>query len=221
MSSPVSTRASRTRLAVPPLTDRAYLAIKEEILSNRLEPGAVLPIQRFTEEMKLSRTPVREAILRLQREGFVEVRPRLGTIVAHLDLRRLRAMYHVRSVLEGDAARLACEIIPEQVLSTCDKELRRQRTSGTLDVAAMSEAAQHLHEAIIAHCGKHGSDGNDSRCAGSLRPFPACVKPEKCLYFRCLSLRVHSRVKPQNPFATSPAATSHNTIEILTLRKIG
>lgn len=113
----------------------------------------MLPIQRFTGEMKLSRTPVREAILRLQREGFVEVRPRLGTIVAHLDLRRLRAMYHVRSVLEGDAARLACEIIPEQVLSTCDKELRRQRTSGTLDVAAMSEAAQHLHEAIIAHCG--------------------------------------------------------------------
>ena len=153
MSSPVSNRVTRKRPAAPPLTDRAYLAIKEEILSNRLEPGAVLPIHRFTGEMKLSRTPVREAILRLQREGFVEVRPRLGTIVAHIDLRRLREMYHVRSVLEGEAAKLACGLIPDAALTSCDKELRRQKTSGTLDIKAMSEAGQRLHDTIISHCG--------------------------------------------------------------------
>ena len=107
VSSAVAKPISRKRTPSPPLTDKAYFAIKTEILSNRLEPGAVLPIQRFTGEMKLSRTPVREAILRLQREGFVEIRPRLGTIVAHLDLTRLREMYQVRSILEGEAAKLA------------------------------------------------------------------------------------------------------------------
>jgi len=147
-------RAPRKRAAtVPPLTDQAYLAIKQEILSNRLEPGAALPIQRFTGEMKLSRTPVREAILRLQREGFVEVRPRLGTIVAHLDLRRLREMYHVRSVLEGDAAKLSIGQIPAGLLADLEKDLRRQRTSGSFDIEAMSNAGQSLHEAIIDHCG--------------------------------------------------------------------
>lgn len=153
MSSPASNRIPRKRPDAPPLTDRAYLAIKGEILSNRLEPGAILPIHRFTGEMKLSRTPVREAILRLQREGFVEVRPRLGTIVAHLDLRRLREMYHVRSVLEGEAAKLACSLIPEPALVACDSDLRRLRTSGKLDIEAMSEAGQRLHETIITHCG--------------------------------------------------------------------
>jgi DNA-binding GntR family transcriptional regulator len=153
MSRTAPHRVSRKRSAATPLTDRAYLTIKEEILSNRLEPGAPLPIQRFTGEMKLSRTPVREAILRLQREGFVEIRPRLGTIVAHIDLRRLREMYHVRGVLEGDAAKLSIGEIPASLLAAVEKELRRQRTSGSLDIESMSAAGQRLHEAIISHCG--------------------------------------------------------------------
>lgn len=143
----------RARKAATPLTERVYSAIKEEILTNRLEPGAVLPVQRFAVEMKLSRTPVREAILRLEREGFVEVRPRLGTIVAPLDLRRLREMYHVRSVLEADAARLACQRLPDEIIEWLEKDLKRQRTSGAIDAEAVSDAGQRLHEAIIEHCG--------------------------------------------------------------------
>jgi DNA-binding GntR family transcriptional regulator len=130
------------------LAERAYHAIKAEILSNRLEPGAVLPMQRFAVEMKLSRTPVREAILRLEREGLVEIRPRLGTVVAHLDLRRLREMYHVRAVLEGEAARLACPLAPPEVLAAVEQELRRANS-----VETMSAAGQRLHGAISAHCG--------------------------------------------------------------------
>lgn len=144
---------SKPARASLPLTDHAYRAIKEEILNNRLVPGALLPIDRFAEELKLSRTPVREAILRLQREGFVEIRPRLGTIVAHLDLRRLREMYHVRGVLEGEAARLASGLIPEEALAAVYRELRSQRTSGAVSIEAMSEAGQRLHEMIINYCG--------------------------------------------------------------------
>jgi DNA-binding GntR family transcriptional regulator len=150
VSTGVAKPPSRKRTSRPPLTDKAYVAIKSEILSNRLEPGAVLPIQRFTGEMKLSRTPVREALLRLQREGFVEIRPRLGTIVAHLDLRRLREMYHVRSVLEGEAAKLASALIPDAAVEACERRLVQH---GPLNTRAMSEAGQALHELIIAHCG--------------------------------------------------------------------
>ncbi len=98
MGASASTRTIRRRRTDPatPLTEQAYRGIKQEILSNRLPPGAPLPVDRFIREMKLSRTPVREAILRLEREGFVEIRPRLGTFVAQLDLRKIREMYHVR-----------------------------------------------------------------------------------------------------------------------------
>lgn len=156
MATALSSPPARKRAwsAAPwPLTEKVYRAIKEEILKNRLAPGALVPIHRFTHEMRLSRTPVREAILRLQREGLVEVRPRLGTIVAHLDLRRIREMYQVRGVLEGEAARLAGPLIPPEILRGVDRRLRSQKTSGPLNLQSLSEAGQDLHETIVAHCG--------------------------------------------------------------------
>lgn len=136
-----------------PLTEQAYTAIKREILSDRLAPGVPLPVDRFTREMKLSRTPVREAILRLEREGFVEIKPRLGTFVAHLDLRKIREMYHVRAVLEGSAARLTAALYSPAALKTVDKELRSQKLTGTINLAAISEAGQSLHRMIVDECG--------------------------------------------------------------------
>lgn len=146
-------RGRRAAEQAPPLTEQAYRAIKREILSNALAPGAPLPVERFIREMRLSRTPVREAILRLEREGFVEVRPRLGTFVAHLDLRKIREMYHVRGVLEGAAARLAAATLDAGRIEAVEVELRSQKTSGDIDLAAISEAGQNVHRLIVDHCG--------------------------------------------------------------------
>jgi DNA-binding GntR family transcriptional regulator len=146
----------RKRRAAPspaPLTERAYRAIKDEILDNRLPPGAPLPVERFLRQMKLSRTPVREAILRLEREGLVEIRPRLGTFAAHLDLRKIREMYHVRGVLEGSAARLAATVAPQERFAEAARDLRSQKTGAGADIAAISEAGQRLHRLIVEACG--------------------------------------------------------------------
>jgi len=137
----------------PPLTEQAYRAIKQEILTNRLPPGAPLPVERFLREMKLSRTPVREAILRLEREGLVEIRPRLGTFVSHLDLRKIREMYHVRGILEASAARLAAATADAGSLAAVGRNLRSQRTAAGADLAAISEAGQALHRMIVDQCG--------------------------------------------------------------------
>lgn len=155
MGAGASTRTIRRRRTDPatPLTEQAYRGIKHEILSNRLPPGAPLPVDRFIREMKLSRTPVREAILRLEREGFVEIRPRLGTFVAQLDLRKIREMYHVRGVLEGSAARLAATIADPDRLAAVESELAAQKTAGDMNLAAISEAGQSLHRLIVDQCG--------------------------------------------------------------------
>jgi DNA-binding GntR family transcriptional regulator len=146
---------SRRRPEQPPtpLTEQAYLAIKAEILANRLSPGAPLPIERFIREMNLSRTPVREAILKLQREGFVEVLPRLGTFVAQLDLRKIKEMYHVRAVLEGSAAKLAAPRLHPETLARLEEKLSALKVKGrNIQLQEISEAGQELHRTIIDGC---------------------------------------------------------------------
>ena len=134
-------------------TELAYRAIKAEILSNRLHPGEPVPVERFVDELRLSRTPVREAILQLAKEGLIEVRPRMGTFVSHLDLRQIQEMYEVRSLLEGHAARLAAGLIPQQELTAVERELLAQKTEGEIDSKAISEAGLGVHRLILNGCG--------------------------------------------------------------------
>jgi DNA-binding GntR family transcriptional regulator len=134
-------------------TALVYRAIKEEILTNRLHAGDAVPMERFVRELRLSRTPVREAILQLSKEGFIDVRPRMGTFVSHLDLRQIQEMYEVRSLLEGHAARLATELIPSQEIEAVERELQAQKTEGEIDRKAISEAGQGVHRLILNWCG--------------------------------------------------------------------
>lgn len=134
-------------------TEAAYRAIKQEILSNHLRAGDVVPQERFVRQLHLSRTPVREAVLQLAKEGFVDIRPRMGTFVSHLDLRQIQEMYQVRGLLEGHAARLATTRIRPDELAALERELRSQRTEGEIRCRALSEAGERLHRSIISSCG--------------------------------------------------------------------
>jgi DNA-binding GntR family transcriptional regulator len=148
------TRQSKTREgAGDSLTAVAYEAIKAEILTNRLRSGDPLPLERFVEELGLSRTPLREAVLRLEKEGLVEVRPRMGTFVSHLDLREIQEMYEVRRELEGLAARLAAGRVQPERLAEVERELTAQRLNGKVNYQALSEAGQSLHRLIVESCG--------------------------------------------------------------------
>lgn len=165
-----------------PLTERAYRAIKEEILNARLAPGAPVPVERFVREMKLSRTPVREAIQRLERDGFVEIRPRLGTFVAPLDLRRIREMYYVRGALEGAAARMAAALADPAHLSALGNELRRHPLEPPCDLMAISESGHRLHLFISQECG-------NQTLAGMIRQLQDHFRR-----FRALSLQIPEKV---------------------------
>jgi DNA-binding GntR family transcriptional regulator len=142
-----------TGMADHSLTDAAYQAIKDLILTNRLKPGEAVPKDRLIRELKLSRTPLREAMLRLEKEGFVTVRPRMGTFVSQLDLRQIQEMYQVRRALEGLAGRLAAGRVERAKLERVETDLRRQRVEGRIDCAALSESGQGLHRLIVESCG--------------------------------------------------------------------
>jgi DNA-binding GntR family transcriptional regulator len=132
--------------------DTAYRVIKEEILSCRLRPGEVIRIEPYTRKLGLSRTPVREAILRLEKEGFVEVHPRLGTLVSRLDLRQIREMYQVRSLLEGAAARQVAGTIPAARIAALEQELRSYTLGENADLKAISQSGVKVHRLIVESC---------------------------------------------------------------------
>jgi DNA-binding GntR family transcriptional regulator len=146
-------RRPRTDADVP-ATERAYQAIRKEILDNTLRSGEPVPVDRFVQRLKLSRTPVREAILRLQREGLIEIRPRMGTFVSHLDVRQIRDMYDLRRLLEGHAAKLASVNVPLEAVRKLRDELKAYPTSGrSIDSKGMSEDGKRVHALILEHCG--------------------------------------------------------------------
>ena len=103
-------RASRTELRKDPdrsLTDRAYLALEEMICTLQLQPGEVLSEGALSETLGIGRTPVREALQRLAREGLVTVLPRRGVLVSEFNVRKQLRMLEVRRELERLMARSA------------------------------------------------------------------------------------------------------------------
>ena len=88
--------------------DAAYLALRQGILQGDLAPGERLRSVALANELKVSRTPVREALRKLEAEGLVQ-RSGSGLIVREFDERDLTELFYVREALEGMAARLAAE----------------------------------------------------------------------------------------------------------------
>lgn len=88
-------------------TEFVYTNLRERIISGELLPGAKLIIEKIASELGVSRTPVREALQKLQAEGLVVVAPRKYTMVSEISFKDLDKLYEVRRVLEE----LACHHI--------------------------------------------------------------------------------------------------------------
>ena len=95
------------------LADRAYRRLREEIIGVELAPGTLLREDELMRALGVGRTPVREAVQRLQRDGFVTIIPRRGTLVSEINITDLAAIYEVRTRLESWASRLAAERVTE------------------------------------------------------------------------------------------------------------
>lgn len=91
------------------LAEKAYYLIRDRIISLRLPPGATVDERALMVELGLGRTPIREALRRLADEKLVEVAPRRGMFVTHIDIRDLASIAEVRVEIEGHGARLAAK----------------------------------------------------------------------------------------------------------------
>ena len=93
------------------IAERAYLALRDRIVTLRLPPGQPLREDELMRELEIGRTPLREAVKRLALERLVAVQPRRGTFVTGVDASDIVHITEVRAELEGFAAALAAERI--------------------------------------------------------------------------------------------------------------
>lgn len=105
--------------------DRAYQYVKNQILSLALKPGQWIKAQEIAMEAEVSRTPVREALSRLEQEGFVRRDEGWGYVVCSVTLKDAREFYKVREVLEAEAAREAVAHAKVEHLEAMDALLRK------------------------------------------------------------------------------------------------
>jgi DNA-binding GntR family transcriptional regulator len=91
------------------VAERAYVDLRDRIVTLRLGPGTVLREDELMREMEIGRTPLREAVKRLALENLVAVQPRRGTFVTAVDADDITNISEVRMELEGYAAELAAE----------------------------------------------------------------------------------------------------------------
>ncbi len=91
------------------LTERAYRALEELITTLELPPGTVLGEQSLAQRLQIGRTPIREALQRLARDGLIVVLPRRGILVSEINIRTQLRLLETRRVLERLVARLAAE----------------------------------------------------------------------------------------------------------------
>lgn len=133
-----------------PLRDVVFHTLRRAILMGELEPGERLMELQLTEKLGVSRTPIREAIRKLELEGLVVMVPRKGAAVAKITEKDLQDVLEVRCSLEELAVDLACERISEEELNhlyRCMEEFRESLSGG--DIALIAEKDVEFHDIIF------------------------------------------------------------------------
>ena len=132
-----------------PLRDVVFNALRQAILKGELEPGERLMEIQLAERLGVSRTPIREAIRKLELEGLVLMIPRKGAEVAEISEKSLREVLEVRRSLEELAIELACQrITPEELTALEEAENRFARAVEDGEVMAIAESDENYHELI-------------------------------------------------------------------------
>jgi DNA-binding GntR family transcriptional regulator len=99
------------------VTDWVYEEVRQAIIELRLQPGAPLREATMAEQLGVSKTPVREALARLEQEGLVETTSFKGAVVSGYSPTDLQEIYELRELLEGAAARSAADAASEETLN--------------------------------------------------------------------------------------------------------
>lgn len=128
------------------LQDQAYEYVKGRIMNLDLKPGQYLTDSQVAKDLEFSRTPVREALRRLEQEGLLINKGRRGWKVYTLSLKDIHDVFDLKEAIEGMVARRAAQCQDEELRAALSKALKdMQQAEATGDVDAWYEADTRLH----------------------------------------------------------------------------
>lgn len=150
----MNSSAPRSKGRPEALAEKVYQALKQDIFEFRLMPGDRFSENEIAERLAVSRTPVRQALFWLEREGYVEVWFRSGWQVRPFDFAYFEELYDFRTVLEHEAVRRLCALPP----LACAETLTALKTfwiddARLADGKAVSAHDEAFHMALVAAAG--------------------------------------------------------------------
>jgi len=131
------------------LAEAVYRQVKSDIFEFRLLPGTRFSENEVARRARVSRTPVREALFRLQREGYLQVNARSGWSVRALDFELLDNLYDLRVVLESAAVRKLCEGDPRAALGGLEKVWLVSARKRLTDAARVARLDEEFHSTLV------------------------------------------------------------------------
>jgi DNA-binding GntR family transcriptional regulator len=133
-----------------PVGESVYRALRDLLVRHHFTPGQKLNVEALSRALGVSRTPVWEALKRLEVEGVVRTQPRKGVYLHALDADKAREIFVVRETVEGLAARLAARHVTAVELRALERSLDVQKEAARAgEVARYSEADLEFHDRIV------------------------------------------------------------------------
>ncbi len=136
------------------LADRAYEALKGSLTSGAYPPGSFLSERRIAARLRMSKTPVKAALVRLEMEGFVRISPQQGIVVREPSVQEVLDLFDIREALETFVARrTAGRLAPEQTARLRENLREQGRAAREKDVEAATRLDAEFHTMICEFLG--------------------------------------------------------------------
>jgi DNA-binding GntR family transcriptional regulator len=137
----------------PPAADRVYMHIKQGVLDRHYEGGTLLTEGELAEAVGVSRTPVREALLKLEVEGLIKLYPKKGALVLAVSAQEIADVVETRLLVEEFAVRKALPA-PARLIERLEELLaEQQQRAGAGDLAAVAVTDRCFHAEIVKNAG--------------------------------------------------------------------
>ena len=111
---------------VSSVQEMVYRTLRDKIVSMELKPGTIISTQEIADSMSVSRTPVREAFIRLQREELLDVAPQRSTMVSKINMDRVYQERFIREALEIEAMQKFVEVATAESLNRMRRNIEKQ-----------------------------------------------------------------------------------------------
>ncbi|MET9220393.1 GntR family transcriptional regulator [Streptomyces sp. NPDC088197] len=153
-ASTLTVAAPGPAVKAPPAAERVYLHVKSGVLDRSYEGGTLLTEGDLADAVGVSRTPVREALLRLEAEGLIKLYPKKGALVLPVSAQEIADVVETRLLVEQHAVAKVVGAVPPRLIARLEESLAEQRGHAeTGDLAAFAVADRCFHAEIVRAAG--------------------------------------------------------------------